>query len=631
MPFFDRLRATFQPTARDRQRPNPWRGCGVMLAVLLVLTSCEATKNQLTYDRAGELERQDYRDAFAPVPPSAADEAPVPEFAPVVATPEDLRLPSPLVTVSVNNTVSLRDLMFELAEQADVDLELDPQIRGSIIFTAKDRPFDEVVSRIADVAGLRYTFEKNVLRIEVDRPFGRSYDLDYVNISRSGTSNMTASVQLGGSGGSTSGGSTSGGSSAGITSSYDADIWQELETNLEQILSSSDTYTSLATLSDPIANPISTLPTPMPVPGADPNAPSSLPPALPGSPEVSQMAPAVAPTLQISAAASEPVVPNAPATFSISRQSGMLSVFASERQHRAVKKYLDEFRRRLTTQVLIEAKVLQVELSDEYATGIEWDEIKLFDDINVSASFPSGGLNPAAAGGFTFTWNNGDISTIIAAVSRFGTVRALSSPRVTVMNNQPALINVAENTIYFAFDVETEDDSDTNETRITIDSEQRSAPEGVVMTVVPVANPATGEILLSVRPTISRITTTVPDPTIAFSLTSLGIDPTDEGVPQNNIPQVSVQELDSMLKLQSGQVVVMGGLMRDSNNITNTSMPVLGDLPMVGNLFKSQRDTVEKAELVILIRARIVQDGGVDETDRKFFRTFSNDRRPAPM
>lgn len=86
-----------------------------------------------------------------------------------------------------------------------------------------------------------------------------------------------------------------------------------------------------------------------------------------------------------------------------------------------------------------------------------------------------------------------------------------------------------------------------------------------------------------------------------------------------------------MLKLQSGQVVVMGGLMRDANNITNTSMPVLGDLPMVGNLFKSQSDRVEKAELVILIRARIIQDGGVDDTDRKFYRTFGNDRRPAPM
>jgi general secretion pathway protein D len=628
MSIFHRFGAAFHTKPRAR---HVARSLALASVILLTLTSCEMAKNQLTYDRAGELERQDYRDALAPAPFPDDSAAAVPEFAPVVATPEELRLPSPLVTVSVNNTVALRDLLFELAEQADVDLELDPQIRGSIIFTAKDRPFDEVIARISDMAGLRYTFEKNVLRIEMDRPFVRNYDLDYVNITRTGASSMNTSVQLGGSGGGTTGGpTTSGGSSSSIDGRYDADVWQELETNIEQILTSSDTYTSLATMSDPIVTPVSTLaPPPMP---SDPNDPSTVPPILPGSPQVSQMAPAVPPTLQVSASpVGEPLVPNPPATFSISRQSGMLSVFASERQHRAVKKFIDEFRRRLTTQILIEAKVLQVELSDEYATGIEWDEIKLFDDINISANFPTAGLNPAAQGGFSVVMDNGDISTIIQAVSRFGTVRALSSPRITVMNNQPALINVAQNNVYFSFDVETEDDSDTNETRITIDSEQRSAPEGVIMSVVPAANPSSGEILLSVRPTISRITNTIVDPTIAFSLISLGVDPSGEGIPQNNIPQISVQEIDSMLKLQSGQVVVMGGLMRDSNSVTDESMPVLGDLPLIGNLFKSHSDIVEKAELVILIRARIVEGATVDDMDRKLFRTFSNDRRPAPM
>ncbi len=602
----------------------------VAVIVMVTLTGCELGKNQLTYDRSAEADRQDFRDAMAPRPVPDVEFADVPEFSPVVATPEELRLPSPLVTVSVNNTVSLRDLLFELAEQADVDLELDPQIRGSVIFTAKDRPFDEVISRLCDMAGLRYTFEKNILRVEVDRPYNKNYNIDYVNAIRTSSSSMSGGVQLGG-GGSDTGATTTGGSIAKIDSKYDTDIWIELQENLEQLLASSDTYTSLSTLADPVVTPMSTFaPPPLPT---NPEDPSSVPPVLPGSPQVNQMAPAVAPTLQVNAGMAEPLVPNPPATFSVSRQSGILSVFASERQHRAVKKYLDEFSRRVTTQILIEAKVLQVDLTDEYATGINWDEIKLFKDVRLSANFPSPGLLGASGGGVTLTMDNGDITTIINAISRFGTVRALSSPRVTVLNNQPALINVAQNNTYFQFDVETQEDnnSTTGRTRFTVDSEQRSAPEGVIMTVLPSANPTTGEILLAMRPSVSRITDFVNDPTIGFILISQGVDPTQDGVPQNNIPQVAVQEIDSMLKIQSGQVAVMGGLMRDGNSVNDTSIPVLGDLPYVGNLFKSHTDRVEKSELVILIRAQIVAGSSVDDVDRERFRKFSGDRRPSRM
>lgn len=611
------------------QRTCAFRGVFLAAALVLSLTSCELTKNQLTYDRPAEKDRQDYRDVMAPMPVPQDQDAAIPDFAPVVATPEELKLPSPLVTVSVNNTVSLRDLLFELAEQADVDLELDPQIRGSLIFTAKDRPFDEVVSRICDMAGLRYTFEKNVLRIEIDRPYLKNYDLDYVNIARQSSSTMSAGVQLGG--GSDAGTSSSGGSKANIDGKYDTDIWDELEKNIEQILTSSDTYVSLATLADPVSTVTPVLPAaPAPV---DPNDPSSVPPPLPGSPQVSQMAPTVAPTLNVAAGAAEdPLVPNPPATYSLSKQSGLLSVFASDRQQKAVKKYIDAFHSRVTTQVLIEAKVLQVELNDEYATGINWSDINLFDrnSGNLSFDFTSPGLDAQAAGGAALVFKGGDISAAIRAISRFGTVRALSSPRITVLNNQPALINVAQNKVYFSFDVQTEDDQQTNQKRNTIDSEQKTAVEGVVMNVLPSANPKTGEILLSLRPTVSRITGTVADPTIPFSLASQGLVP-DANTPQNNIPEVAVQELDSMLKLQSGQVVVMGGLMRDSNNITDNGVPVLGDLPYVGNLFKNHVDNASKSELVILIRARIIPGSGADDMDRKIYNNFSQDRRPVKL
>jgi glutamate synthase (NADPH/NADH) large chain len=108
MSIFHRFGAAFHTKPRAR---HVARSLALASVILLTLTSCEMAKNQLTYDRAGELERQDYRDALAPAPFPDDSAAAVPEFAPVVATPEELRLPSPLVTVSVNNTVALRDLL----------------------------------------------------------------------------------------------------------------------------------------------------------------------------------------------------------------------------------------------------------------------------------------------------------------------------------------------------------------------------------------------------------------------------------------------------------------------------------------------------------------------------------------
>ena len=589
-----------------------------IFAALLFLASCDLAKNQLQYDRAAELDRQDYRDALAPVPLPPQGPGETPDFQPMLSTPEELRLPSPLVTVSVNQTVSLRELLFELTDQAGIDVELDPQIRGSVIFTARERPFDEVVNRICEMAGLRYNFKNNVLRVELDRPYVKNYSVDYINVERTGSSDLSTSISL-----STGGeGSISGGSSSEVSNSFDGDLWGELDQNLEQILTSSDTYTSLATMADPMAtasNPFAA----QSQPGAN------APPPLPGSPQVNQMPPAVAPTLSVMTPMAEPLIPNAPATYSISPQSGIVSVFASERQHKMVAKFLDDFRRRATTLVLIEAKVLQVDLTDEFAAGIDWSRMNLTGVMNFDSTFTSPGILPEAVGSFTAAFNPGnDFQAGIDLISRFGTVRALSSPRVTVLNNQPAIVNMSQNNIYFSFDVESELDEDTNERTISVDSEQKSTPEGVLLAVVPTANPETGEIYLAVRPTVSKITSFISDPTIGFSLTAIGIDPTLAGVPDNQIPEVSVQEIDSILRLQSGQMIVMGGLMKDSNIQEQEGVPVLGDLPLVGSLFRNHSDSVQKSELVIFIRASIVPGSNVDDMDRKMYREFGLDRRP---
>jgi MSHA biogenesis protein MshL len=596
-----------------------------MAGTAALLASCQMAKNQLTFDRSANRDRQDYRDVLGPMPPSKEDAAPVPDFKPVLSTPQELRLPRPLVTVSVNQTVSLRDLMFELAEQADVDIELDPQIHGSIIFTAKQRPFDEVVNRICEMAGLRYNFKDKVLRIELDRPYNKTYAVDYLNIDRTGDSSVTTSISASSTGG------TGGGSSSKVQSTFKPDLWKELDDNLKQILTSSDTYISLATLSDPVAVPVNPAPPP-PMPVQDPNAPiQSAPPPLPGSPQVSAMPAAATPVINVTPA-SAPALPSAPAAYSISRQTGTLNVFASERQQLLVRKYLENFRKMVTTQVLIEAKVLEVDLTDEYASGIDWTKLNLLSMAHNRIKFPMPALVPPDTADMVsgVLGNDSDFSLAVKAISRFGTVRALSSPRVTVLNNQPAVVNVAQNVMYLTFKVTPGTQSTSSSTPTTIDPTLSSVPDGVLLNVLPKADPDTGEILLSVRPTVSKITSFLSDPTPILAV-SLAGQPIPAGLGNNQIPMVAVQEMDSLVRMQSGQIMVMGGLMKDINSITDVGVPVAGDIPFIGNLFKNHSDRVQKSELVILLRAQLITGSNVDNEDRRVYDTFGLDRHPAKL
>src|SRR5690606_4225993 len=140
------------------------------LAVLSV-SGCDLTKNSLKADRSSDMEVQDYRDAMAPRLPDVDQKQPdagIPELKQYMATPTETLKPMPLVSVAVNQSVPLKDVLYQLAEQANYDIELDPRIKGSIIFTARNRPFDQVIEKISESAGLRYKFEDNSVKIELD-------------------------------------------------------------------------------------------------------------------------------------------------------------------------------------------------------------------------------------------------------------------------------------------------------------------------------------------------------------------------------------------------------------------------------------------------------------------------------
>lgn len=225
-----------------------------------------------------------------------------------------------------------------------------------------------------------------------------------------------------------------------------------------------------------------------------------------------------------------------------------------------------------------------------------------------------GSLSPAT-GAFTsnrsLRYTGGDFAAAVDALAQFGTVQALASPRLTVMNNQSAALNVAENVVFF--EITSESSQTDNSTVTTTEAEAKSVPEGVLINVQPAIDLDTQTISMAVRPTITTITTFVNDPVNAG----------------NRVPQVNVQEFDSILRMNSGQAVVMGGLIQDRVQSARNATPVLGEVPFLGALFRNQNDSVQKTELVVFLKATIVEGGNtVHTTDKDLYRTFSSDRRP---
>lgn len=595
----------------------------VILISLFVLSSCDLAKNYTKTDRAASADVQDFRDAMAERLPEADDEndkvSSIPQLQPYVSmTPAEMKT-MPLVSISVNQSVPLRDILYELAEQANYDIELDPNIRGSIIFTARNKPFDVVVRRISSIAGLRYKFEESFLRVELDRPYLKTYKIDYLSLIRTNQGSVNTSVSVV----SEEGNGASAGSSYTSSSENTSDFWGELEVNLAQILDGSN-VSSLKTRNDPRIT-----------------AAQQNPEVVPVSPAQGDDGVQVQPPQAVLNVQSLPVddaggdeEAAASTTFSVNRQAGMITVYGSERVHKQVRSYLDELRTSVTAQVLVEAKIFEVSLFDEHSSGVQWSAFPGdfgFGFVDVAAPFSLqqagttvGGVIPSVTNTF-LGYESGDLDAFVDALSAFGTVRALASPRMTVLNNQAAILNVATNRVFFEIDVDVQ--AATLETPATtdIDADIRSVPEGVLINVQPSVNIQDQTVSMLVRPTITRIVGSVPDPSVAFFSGTTGVN--------SQIPEVNIQEIDTVIKVNSGQPVVMGGLLQDKTETRTEAVPVLSELPLFGKAFRTNSDSISKTELIIFLKATIISNGDdtIHATDRDLYKMFSGDRRPLDL
>ena len=603
---------------------------GFALLSMPVLSSCELTQNFMKHDRENGMEPQDYRDALAPREVDADKEdaynkSKIPELKPYVAGPDMNYKPMPLVSVAVNQTVPLRDVIYEITEQAGYDAQIDPRIKGSIIFSARNRPLDMVIDQMAEIAGLRYKFEDDMVRVELDTPYHEIYKINYLALTRTNSSSISNDISV------VSGEGTDTGSSFSAQNESVLDFWKELDTNLTQIVQSNRDTNRLATTRDPRVTVAESNPAPVEpiVMDANGNIADAGPNVQVQAPQAVLNVQALEEEDNSGGDQDDPFE----ARFSLNKQAGVISVFAPQRLQTQVSKYLDEIKKSATSQVLIEAKVLEVSLNDSYAAGIDWSQV----DINLFGGrgaigfgnnrnlTDSGGLvrGVLSATGSDLSnsvgsFSKGNFSAAVDALSEFGTVQALASPRLTVLNNQSAALNVAKNVVYFEIETETSV-GDTGPPVVSFETEAKTVPEGVLINVQPAIDLDAGRIAMAIRPTITSISEFTNDPNP--SLATAGVE--------SPVPVVNVQEFDSVIQVDNGQAVVLGGLIQDRVESVRTGVPVLSEMPLMGAAFRRQVDLVTKTELVVFLKATIVDGNNtVHNTDKDLYRTFSSDRRP---
>jgi general secretion pathway protein D len=509
--------------------------------------------------------------------------------APVQVTPL-LPKPKPAVrpetySVVVNN-VRAQELLFALARDARLQIDIDPNLAGNVTLNAIDQTLPQLLNRIARQIDMRYELDGDTLVVMRDSPFLRSYKIDYLSASRNVKMQSTASTQFG----TASGGSSpsAGTSTTGATSVIDVaaqnNLWESIVQNVKEILRDTDRVIPAAT---PAAVPVAAAPAASATPGAQP--------PIPGQPALVQ------PTTTYQEAAS--VIAN--------RESGVLYVRATAKQHERVQEFLDEVLVGAKRQVLIEATVTEVQLRNEYQRGIEWQRLRT---PGLSLGQPAIAPSTSASPGFTppgqlpfisFVSSGGSFTASLKMLEQFGDVKVLSSPKLSVLNNQTAILRVTRDIIYFtmlaANTNATVSGSGTAVIQQSFTTTPNVAAEGFMMAVLPQIN-ATDSVVLNVRPTIRRQVGTASDPNPALKAAGT----------ENVIPVFETREFDSILRLQSGQVGVLAGLMQDIVENNDAGIPGIRSIPIIGELLSNRSQLSRKTELVIFLRATVVRDPSVD-------------------
>ncbi|MDZ7803678.1 pilus (MSHA type) biogenesis protein MshL [Thiohalophilus sp.] len=506
--------------------------------------------------------------------PASISEALMPQF--------NLQLPDssgidtePRFDIKVNRA-SARRFFMELVEGTPHNMVMHPEVEGRITLDLKNVTVADVMEVVRDVYGYDYDQTRTGFKVFPNTLTSRIFKLDYLDIKRKGVSNLrvssgqvtenaptsgTSGLAGGGFGGTSNinqpGGQRNSLSGSSINTESESDFWKDMDSAIKTIVGNKEGR-------NVVVNP----------------------------------------------------------------QSGLVVVNAMPAELRAVERFIQSTQDVVQRQVILEAKIIEVELNDQFQSGINWSALhdtannsfllnqtgggSVFGGSGVADTAGSdGNLNPgslnqvdgsaasAFGGVFSMALNIGnDFAAFIELLKTQGDVQVLSSPKVSTINNQKAVIKVGEDE-FFITDVASNTDITTGTSTTSSNVELTPFFSGVALDVIPQISDD-GNIILHIHPSVSTVT----EKTKNISVSST----TNFSVP---LAISTIRESDSIIRARSGQVVVIGGLMQDSVSDEDASVPLLGDLPLIGGLFRHTREVTRKSELIILLKPVLVEG---DET-----------------
>jgi MSHA biogenesis protein MshL len=529
--------------------------------VIASLVGCAApTSRHATYDLINEEMRKAAQGNMPPAQPDAVTAALLPPLQ--IDMPQARQPAAERFSLTFNNVPAIQFFM-ALVSGTRYNMLVHPEVSGTISANLKDVTLFEALDAIRELYGYDYKVEGSRIVIKPLTMQTKVFQVNYLTGNRKGTSSTrvtstsVANAGPSGSGGTGTAGSAPAGGAGGaeessrISTASTSDFWSELKTALEALVGTGKEGRSIV----------------------------------------------------------------------ISPQSGVVVVRAMPEELRNVSAYLKATQLSVDRQVILEAKILEVQLSDSSQTGVNWAAFRSGQNsrasggfiatgsaIGASGAFNSGG-NPAISGVagsslgavgasgkslFGLALQTSNFAALISFLETQGTVHVLSSPRIATLNNQKAVLKVGTDEFF----VTSVSSTTTTGTATTTTPTVTLQPffSGVVLDVTPQIDES-GNIILHVHPSVSQVRTV-----------NKAIDLGNMGGPLN-IPLASsdTSETDSVVRGQDGQIVAIGGLMRQSTVSDRSQLPGVGNVPGVGALFRNTSETTQKRELVILLKPTVVQ------------------------
>ena len=457
--------------------------------------------------------------------------------------------------VSVNK-VPARTFFLSLISEAGVNVVAHPEVEGTISLELNNVTVEDVLRVTRDVYGYEYNYRNGIYTIYPRKLRTETFAIDYIDVQRVGVSDT--SVLIGKIGSDNNNNQNSNRNSSGAT--------------------------------DDSANLLAML-------GGESSGGSSGKGINPGSRVQTLNRTDFWSTLQTTIAA---IVGDGDGRMvMVSPQAGMVVVKALPRELGEVRRFLEKSELSVKRQVILETKILEVRLSEGYQTGINWTSIQgqllLAEDVSAFES-PVNITQASNAAGEVFAsiFKVADISDLLSLLETQGNVQVLSSPRVSTVNNQKAVIRVGSDE-FFVTGISSSQTSNIAATTSTPNIELSSFFSGISLDVTPQIS-AEGEVILHIHPIVSE----VQDQLKVFTV----------GDENFSIPLAlrDIRESDSIVRARSGEVVVLGGLMQESMNVQDGQQPLLGDIPLLNKLFQTKARQSRKTELVILMRPIVIDN-----------------------